>query len=476
LSVLYLASLALLTTAILASILVGLRSGDTRIALLGGLFVLLGVLQGMALWRTWGAPLGLDLSTATAAAGFAASALGLLAVVAIGRTLHELDRAETLHWDSMEGVRGLTDLAMRRGVELQDKLPVLLEMGCERLGLDIGLVSRVRGERYEVLALHAPGGFPISAGSVFPLDETHCRNTLTSDRPVALHRAADARWAEHPNRTAFRFEAYLATAIRVGEELFGTLVFASLKPRRERFTATHKDLLRLMAQWIGSEFELRQFASQRERRQPGTRSARPLPVRHHTPPAPAGLRLNELLERLERRIRRAVPPGVDVAIEPCAELATARELRIPLEALILSLVRRAAEALPDGGRLCIATANHEPIAQKPGVLPAVVPDRYVTLSVSESNGALEADAVARIFDADARSANEPATLEATQNGGLPLSTVYRMLQRVGGDLSVEIEPGRGSTFTVFLPLATRTTPTAPSRGTEPRPTSTPVAH
>ena len=92
-------------------------------------------------------------------------------------------------------------------------------------------------------------------GAGFALGGTKCRNTLEAERPVAIARAADAHWVDHPARAAFRFEAYLAATIQVGEEPFGTLVFASLDPRRERFTATHKDLIVLMAQWIGSELE-----------------------------------------------------------------------------------------------------------------------------------------------------------------------------------------------------------------------------
>jgi signal transduction histidine kinase len=50
------------------------------------------------------------------------------------------------------------------------------------------------------------------------------------------------------------------------------------------------------------------------------------------------------------------------------------------------------------------------------------------------------------------------------DGRLPLATVYRLLQRCGGDLSVSVEPGRGTDFTLFLPLADGGTPPAPAPG------------
>jgi signal transduction histidine kinase len=99
----------------------------------------------------------------------------------------------------------------------------------------------------------------------------------------------------------------------------------------------------------------------------------------------------------------------------------------------------------------------------------------VTISLSETSGAVDADALARVFDHEERPAEKPGALPDAA-GQLPLSTVYRMLQRAGGDLSVEVEPGQGSTFTVFLPLAEE----AARRPQEPRssllPAAPPVDH
>ncbi|MGI9591303.1 MAG: ATP-binding protein, partial [Myxococcota bacterium] len=122
--------------------------------------------------------------------------------------------------------------------------------------------------------------------------------------------------------------------------------------------------------------------------------------------------------------------------------------RLPLEAIVTSLVCRAAEAMPEGGRITLTTANHESAGGDPAVMQAVAPARYVTLSVAESSGALDADALDRVF---VPSESGPTQISEA-DGGLPLAAVYRLLQRVGGDLSVEVEPGRGSRFVAFLPL------------------------
>ena len=555
-SVLLVASLAVLALAAMGSLALMLRTGETRVALLLGLFLLLGLQQGVALYERAGTPLAFDLATAWALAGLGIGLLGLLSVFALARTLDELERAEALHWESMEGVRGLTDLASRREMSLDERLPFLLELGCERLGMQIGVVSRVRGERYEVLAIHAPESFPIGPGAVFDLADTFCSTTITNERPVAVNRASDVHWLATPTRNPFRFEAYLGCPIRVRGEPLGTLAFASLEPHGERFTASHKDLLVLMAQWIGAEQERSELAAaeqeqselaeaelerradaeqeldrsrqaaeqelersrqaadreledsrleadrERERsrreaersrqeadrelernRREAERSRREAELEleqsrrearlelersrqesaQRVAPVAAAIQrarrrltlsgrrtldLNTTVSRLEKRIRRLLPAGVSLELQPDPDLAKLPLQRIPVDAIVTSLVHKATEAMPSGGRVTISTANHETTGGDPGVMQAVPPARYVTLTVAESSGAVDADALARVFDAP-----EPEpTRGADAEGELALGTVYRLLQRAGGDLSVEIEPGRGSRFVVFLPL------------------------
>lgn len=475
-SVLLIASLAMLAMATLGSVSIMRRTGEMRVALLTGLFLLLALQQAVALGESWGSPLAFDLATAGALGGLGAGLLGLLSVIALGHTLGELERAESLHWDSMEGVRGLTDLASRRDLAIEERLPLLLEMGCERLGLEIGMMSRVSGGRYEVTAIHAPEAFPIAAGSAFELADTLCSGTIASERPVTALSSADARWRSGATRDPFHFEAYLGCPIRVHGEARGTLVFASLSPRQARFTATHKDLLVLMAQWVGAELERLELATaEREktvlaevaheervkaeeqlaqtRREAGERSGPVAAALRRARRRVAGraartLDLNTAVSRLERRLRRQLPRNIELVVEQGPGVAETQAPRLPLEAIVTSLVCRAAEAMPEGGRITLTTANHESAGGDPAVMQAVAPARYVTLTVAESSGALDADALDRVF---VPSESAPTQISEAE-GGLPLAAVYRLLQRVGGDLSVEVEPGRGSRFVAFLPL------------------------
>ncbi|TDJ14791.1 MAG: GAF domain-containing protein [Deltaproteobacteria bacterium] len=448
----------MLLSALVVATLGLVRSGETRLVVLLGLILFLAAQQGVVLWILGHAQLGLNPITTLAVLGLGASILTLGAALAMNRTVNELDRAEALHWENMEGVRGLTDLAARRETSLEDRMPVLLEMTCKRLGLAIGLVTRIRTDRYEVLFLRAPEDFPVFKGSSFDLGETHAARTIQCDRPVAVQSLQEAHWLERPGRSALGFEAYLGTAIYVGNEVFGTLEFASLEPRSERFTASHKDLLVLMAQWIGTEME-RDTVAQISSPPPPRAAARRVRVRPRKIPDTPVLHLNAVLERLERRIQRVLGPRVNVVVKLAPGLEPARDLHLPIDAIILSLVRKAAESMDPGGNLTITTSNLELAGRDPDVMRPVAPNRYVTLAVHSPGGGINADALARVFDSEEEAVDGHTAARAAE-GRMPLSAAYRILQRAGGDLSVEVDPALGTTFVVFLPLANQPTPEA----------------
>ena len=79
----------------------------------------------------------------------------------------------------------------------------------------------------------------------------------------------------------------------------------------------------------------------------------------------------------------------------------------------------------------------------------MAPNRYVTLSVSDTGSGTDRDTLSQIF-APPEPSEDPLS-ESGPGKRLSLPAVYRILQHCGGDLSVDVEPGHGSTFTVFLP-------------------------
>jgi hypothetical protein len=458
-SVLPLVTVLVLLAGVTAALMLWLRTGEMRAGLLAGVLALLVVHPVLTLWQEPPHALGMDAATAADGAYLLASLLCLLVVVALWRTLGERDRMESLHWDAMEGVRALGELGGSRSADLDASLARLLEIGCTCFGVDVGVASRVRGKRYEVIGIRAPETFPVAKGSVFPIEETCCAAALGAERPVAL-----AGPGVRPPPNAFRFQAYLGTEIPLGDGFYGTLCFASLAPRRAAFTATDKDLLRVMAQWLGREFERRE-----RERAPARRLARSGgsggPARRPEIPKPRSVDLNDVLGRVRRQLELTAGPRIELDLRAAPDLRAAQDHHLPLDAIVLSLVRNAVDAMPEGGKLTLETANLEVGAGEPGVVPAVEPNRYVTLTVRDTGSSLDAGALARVF--------EPPPPDADEGGRLGLAEVYRLLQRCGGDLSVNVEPGRGTDFTLFLPLADARPAPSPGPARAPAPPSPP---
>jgi GAF domain-containing protein len=506
-SALSLLSIALLVAAMTGCAVLWSRSGETRVGLFGALFLLTAIHLAIAPWTDWNAPLGWNISSLGGLVGLAVGALGVLVVVAIWRTLGERDRIEKLHWDSMETVRIINELAESGSISLDAKLARLLEMGASRFDLEVAMVTRVRKDRYEIIAIHSPESFPVKAGAVFSLEETFCKHILDSERPVGIEQISESNWAESLDRAAFPFNAYLGAAITFDGVSYGTLNFASFEPRKDRFTGTEKDLIRLMAQWIGSEigkhsereasvdsstdsavdsaadssvassaapsvdsfvepsahpsakeptlaaFVPSSSTAQKqgvdERRAARSKAATSRTRRRPDPQTiERVIDPNRILQRLGNELRALAGDAIDVEMKLAPNLGFAAAQNLPLKTIARTLVMNARDAMPEGGKLVVESANLEIAAGEPGQIPARAPDRYVTLSFTDSGKEPDADALARLFD------RAPADAERTnENEKLALSTVYRVLQVCGGDLSVKIEPGCGSTFTVYLPRA-----------------------
>jgi CheY-like chemotaxis protein len=122
-----------------------------------------------------------------------------------------------------------------------------------------------------------------------------------------------------------------------------------------------------------------------------------------------------------------------------------------IEQVLMNLVLNARDAMPEGGTVEIATRLVHLDDNTPSRLLGAAPGRYVAIAVSDDGTGMDNATLGRIF--------EPFfTTKAPGRGtGLGLATVYGIVQQSGGDVSVESQPGHGSTFTVYLPIAAAAT-------------------
>lgn len=158
-------------------------------------------------------------------------------------------------------VHGLSEIVGGPERDLDQLLDELLRLGCEVFELDVGMLSRIDGDRYEVVAARAPASTGLKAGKTLDLRETFCALTVEGDVPTTVAAGA-AEFADHPAHAKHGFEAYLGTAVRVAGEPFGTLSFSGCDKKKRAFSGVEVDILQLMAGWLGSELTRRSLADQ----------------------------------------------------------------------------------------------------------------------------------------------------------------------------------------------------------------------
>jgi two-component system cell cycle sensor histidine kinase/response regulator CckA len=118
----------------------------------------------------------------------------------------------------------------------------------------------------------------------------------------------------------------------------------------------------------------------------------------------------------------------------------------------MNMAINAREAMPGGGTLTLETARVSFDQGSEGRYPGLRPGEYVMLAITDTGAGMSAGTRARVF--------EPffSTKGVGQGTGLGLSTCYGIVRQSGGQIIVDSEPGRGTTFTVFLPRVEHQTP------------------
>jgi PAS domain S-box-containing protein len=161
--------------------------------------------------------------------------------------------------------------------------------------------------------------------------------------------------------------------------------------------------------------------------------------------SPAVLDPNAVIDNVNTLLRRLIGEHIDLRIERDIAVGAVKADPNQLEQVLLNLAVNARDAMPGGGVLSIETRAADVDEGYARTRPDLPPGRYVVISVSDTGIGMDEATIGRIF--------EPffTTKPAGNGTGLGLAVVYGIIRQSGGHVVVRSEPGKGTTFDIYLP-------------------------
>jgi PAS domain S-box-containing protein len=161
--------------------------------------------------------------------------------------------------------------------------------------------------------------------------------------------------------------------------------------------------------------------------------------------APTILNVQSVVADMGKILRRLIGEDIELQTTSVPDLWLVKADHSQVEQVIMNLALNARDAMPEGGRLTIETANVELDKSFSHPTAVLKPGKYVMLAVTDNGCGMDAETRTHLF--------EPffTTKEKGKGTGLGLATVYGIIKQSGGYIWVYSERGRGSTFKVYLP-------------------------
>jgi two-component system cell cycle sensor histidine kinase/response regulator CckA len=160
---------------------------------------------------------------------------------------------------------------------------------------------------------------------------------------------------------------------------------------------------------------------------------------------PVFLDLNVIVNHMDKILSRLIGDDIQLECVLASDSGTVKADPSQIEQVLMNLTVNARDAMPQGGKITIKTANVEIDEAYARQHPYISPGPYVMLTVTDTGIGMDKETQSHIF--------EPffSTKQASKGTGLGLSTVFGIVKQSAGAINVYSEPGHGATFKVYFP-------------------------
>jgi two-component system, cell cycle sensor histidine kinase and response regulator CckA len=160
---------------------------------------------------------------------------------------------------------------------------------------------------------------------------------------------------------------------------------------------------------------------------------------------PVVLDLNAVVNDLDKMLRRLLDENIEMTIDPGQGIGRIQADCGYIGQVVMNLAVNARDAMPNGGKLIIATSNVTLDESQARSLPGAKAGDYVVLSVSDTGSGMTDEVKAHLFEAFF------TTKPKGKGTGLGLATCQTIVQQSGGHIGVSSEAGKGTTFKIYFP-------------------------
>lgn len=158
-------------------------------------------------------------------------------------------------------IRALYKVASAPNLNFDQRMQGLLALGRKYFEFDLGFLGSVDGDRYKIIAFQKSKHLKLSfqSGDELDLDKTFCSKIFRLGKLISFESFQESKWSEYSANNVLGLEAYIGTPVLVGKLPYGVLCFTSFNKRTKPFKDSDRQIIKLMAQWVGHEIERQQY-------------------------------------------------------------------------------------------------------------------------------------------------------------------------------------------------------------------------